>query len=121
MTASYSASLLEVRNPNLSAYSMSIPSEEVRIRPAPLPCAFDAPSTESFQIEGLVSIWVFSAGSAEVNSMTKSAKIFPFIVIFYFYRMSNSLSSMAHFINLPEVSGLCSTCFIGYSIGTSIV
>ena len=48
MTASYSASLLEVQNPNLSAYSMSIPSGEVKIRPAPLPCPFEAPSTESF-------------------------------------------------------------------------
>ena len=121
MTASYSASLLEVRNPNLSAYSMSIPYGEVRIRPALLPCAFDAPSTESFQMEGLVSVWVFSAGSAEVNSMTKSAKICPFIAVFGLYQMSNSLSFMAHFINLPEVSGLCSTCFIGYSVGTSIV
>ena len=52
MTASYSASLLDVWNPNLSAYSMSIPSGEVRIRPAPLPCVFEAPSTESFQVEG---------------------------------------------------------------------
>ena len=53
--------------------------------------------------------------------MTKSAKICPFIAVFGLYRMSNSLSSMAHFINLPEVSGLCNTCFIGYSVGTSIV
>ena len=51
MTTSYSASLLEVWNPNLSAYSMSIPFREVRIRPAPFPCAFEAPSTESFQVE----------------------------------------------------------------------
>ena len=50
MTASYSASLLEAWNPNWSAYSMSIPSGEVRIRLAPLPYAFEAPSTESFQI-----------------------------------------------------------------------
>ena len=121
MTASYSASLLKVRNPNLSAYSMSIPSGEVRIRPAPLPCAFDAPSTKSFLMEGLVSVWAFSAGSAEVNSMTKSAKIYPFIAVFGLYLMSNSLSSMAHFINLPKVFGLCNTCFIGYSVGTSIV
>ena len=56
MTASYSASLLEAWNPNLSAYSMSIPSGEVRIRPAPLPCAFDAPSTKSFQMERLVTV-----------------------------------------------------------------
>ena len=56
MTTSYSASLLEARNPNLSAYSMSIPSGEVRIRPAPLPCAFEAPSTKSFQIERSVVV-----------------------------------------------------------------
>ena len=56
MTGSYSASLLEARNPNLSAYSMSIPSWEVRIRPASLPCAFEAPSTESFQIERSVVV-----------------------------------------------------------------
>ena len=30
------------------AYSMSIPSGEVRMRPAPLPCAFEAPSIERF-------------------------------------------------------------------------
>ena len=48
MTASYSALLLKVLNRNLSAYSMSIPFGEVRIRPAPLPWAFEAPSTESF-------------------------------------------------------------------------
>ena len=50
MTASYSASLLEAWNPNLSAYSMSIPSVEVKINLAPLPCAFVVPSTESFQM-----------------------------------------------------------------------
>ena len=57
MTASYSASLLEVRNPNLSAYSMSIPSGEVRIRHTPLPCAFETPSTESFQAEKSIVVW----------------------------------------------------------------
>ena len=56
MTASYSASLLEVWNPNMSAYLMSMPYGEVKIRPAPLPCAFAAPSTESFQIERLVTV-----------------------------------------------------------------
>ena len=45
MTVSYLASLLEAWNPNLSAYPMSIPFGEVRIKPAPLPCAFVAPST----------------------------------------------------------------------------
>ena len=118
MTASYSASLLEAWNPNLNTYSMSIPYGEVRIRPAPLPCAFEAPSTESFQIGRSVGVL---AGTIEVNSMTKSARTCPFISVFGLYLMSNSLNSMAHFISLLEVSGLCSTCFIGYSVGTSMV
>ena len=92
MTASYSALLLEAWNPNLSTYSMSIPSMEVRIKPDPLPCAFVAPSTESFQMGRSVSAWVFSVGSAEVNSVTKSAKTCPFIVVFGLYMMSNSLN-----------------------------
>ena len=53
--------------------------------------------------------------------MTKSAKSCPFIAVFGLYLMSNSLSSMAHFISLPEVSGLCNTCFIGNYVGTSMV
>ena len=121
MTASYSASLLDVQNPNLSAYSMSIPSGEVRIRPAPLPYAFEAPSTESFQAERSAAAWASVSGSIDANSMTKSAKTCPFMAVFGLYQISNSLSSMAHFISLPEVSGLCNTCFIGYSVGTSIV
>ena len=56
-----------------------------------------------------------------MNSMTKSAKTCPFITVFGLYMMSNWLSSMAHFISLMEVSGLCNTCFIGYSVGTSMV
>ena len=56
MMASYLASLLEARNPNLSAYSMSIPSGEVRIRPALLPCAFVAPYTKSFQMGRSVGV-----------------------------------------------------------------
>ena len=49
--------------------------------------------------------------------MTKSAMICPFIIVFGLYLMSNSLSSMAHFINLSEVSGLCNTCFMGILLG----
>ena len=62
--------------------------------------------------------WVASAGSVGVNSMMKSAKIYPFIVVLDLYLMSNSLNSIAHFISLPEVSGLCSICLIGYSLRT---
>ena len=94
---------------------------EVRIKPAPLPCVFVAPSTESFQMGRSVGAGVFSTGSVGVNSMTKSAKTCPFSTVFGLYLMSNSLTSMAHFISLPEVSGLCNTCFIGYYVGTSMV
>ena len=52
------------------------------------------------------------ACSTEMNFMTKSAKTCPFIAFFGLYLMSNSLISMAHFISLPEVSGLCNTCFM---------
>ena len=65
--------------------------------------------------------WVASVGSAGVNSMMKSAKICPFIVVLSLYLMLNSLSSIVHFISLPEVSGLYSIYFIGYSVGTSMI
>ena len=69
-------------------------------------------------MERSVVVWASLAGSVDVNSMTKSAKTCSFIAVFGLYLMSNSLSSMAHFISLSEVSGLCNTCFIGYSVGT---
>ena len=40
----------------MSAYSMSFPSGEVRIKPALLPCAFVAPSTESFKMGRSVGV-----------------------------------------------------------------
>ena len=65
--------------------------------------------------------WVALVGSVGVNSMMKYAKICPFITVLDLYLMSNSLSSIAYFISLLEVSGLCSIFFIGYSVGTSMV
>ena len=65
--------------------------------------------------------WVVLIGSVEVNSMMKFAKTCPLIVVLGLYLMSNSLSSMSHFTSLPEVSSLCSICFIGCSIGISMV
>ena len=65
--------------------------------------------------------WVASVDTAGVNSMVKFARIYPFIVVLGLYMMLNSLSSIAHFISLLEVFGLYSICFIGYSVGTSIV
>ena len=121
MTTSYSASLLEVGKLNLRAYSTSIPFGEVRIRLAPLHWALAASSTDKLQMGRLGVSWVASAGSIGVNSMMKSTKICPFIVVLGLYLMSNSLSSIAHFISLPEVYVLCSICFIEYSVGTSMV
>ena len=99
----------------------SIPSEEVRIKPTPLLWALPTSSTDNLQRGRSDASWAISVGSAEVNSMMKSAKIFPLIVVLGLYLMSNSLSSMAHFTSLPEVSGLCNICFINCYIGISIV
>ena len=121
MTASYSASLLEAWKPNLRAYSVSIPSEEVKISPASLPWALAAPSMDNLQMGRSSASMVASVDCAGVNSMMKSTKICPFTVVLSLYLMSNSLSSIAHFISLPEVSGLCSICFIRYSVRTSTV
>ena len=121
MTASYLASLLEAWKPNLRAYSVSIPSGEVRISLAPLPWALATPSMDNLQMGRSGASWVASIDCAGVNSMMKYAKICHFTVVLGLYLMSNSLSSIAHFINFPEVSGLCSICFIGYSVWTSTV
>ena len=121
MTASYSASLLEAWKLNLRAYSVSIPSGEVRISPAPLLWALAAPSVDNLQMGRSGASWVAFIDSAGVNSMMKSAKIYPFTTILGLYLMSNSLSSIGHFVSLLEVSSLRSICFIGYSVGTSTV
>ena len=60
MTDSYSASFLEARNQNLRAYSLSIPSREVRISPAPLPCALTTPLTDNFPMGRSGASWVAS-------------------------------------------------------------
>ena len=62
-----------------------------------------------------------SIGFVEVNSMMKFAKTCPLIVVLGLYLMSNSLSSMAHFTSLPEVSGLCNIFFIRCFIGILMV
>ena len=121
MTASYSSSLLEAWKPNLRAYSLSIPFGEVRISLTPIPWALVAPSTDNLQMGRSGANWVASVDCAGVNSMMKSAKIYPFTAVLGLYLMSNSLSSIAHFISLPEVSSLCSICFIGYLVRTSTV
>ena len=124
MTASYSASLLEAWKPNRRVYSTSIPFGEVRIIPAPLHWALappPPPSPDNLQMGRSGVSWVAFVDTVGVNSMMKSTRICSFIVVLGLYLMSNSLSSIAHFISLPEVSGLCSICFIEYSVGTSTV
>ena len=117
--ASYSASLLEAWNPNLRAYSTSIPSGEVRIKHAPLMWALAALSTDKWRRSD--ASWAVSVGSAEVNSMMKSAKIFPFDRCSWLIPNVELAQLYAHFISLPEVSGLCNICFIGCYVGILIV
>ena len=105
----------------MSAYSTLIPSGEVRINPTPLPWSLATPFMDNLQMGRSDASWAVSIGSVEVNSMIKSAKIFPLIVVLVLYLMSNSLSSMAHFTSLPEVSGLCNIFFIGCYVGILIV
>jgi hypothetical protein len=44
----YSASLIDAKKFNLTAYSRINPSGEIKTAPAPDPFAFDAPSTNNF-------------------------------------------------------------------------
>ena len=90
----------------MRAYSVSIPSGEVRISLASLPWALAAQSTDNLQMGRSGASWVASVDCAGMNSMMKSAKICPFIAVLDLYLMSNSLSSIAHFISLLEVYGL---------------
>ena len=78
-------------------------------------------SMDNLQMGRLDASWVVSVGSVEVNSMMKSTKTCSLIVVLGLYLMSNSLNSMAHFTSLPELSVLCSICFIGCSVGISMV
>ena len=76
---------------------------------------------DNLQIGRSDESWVVSVGSIKVNSMMKSANTYPLIVVLGLYLMSNSLSSIAHFTSLPEVSDLCSICFIECYVGISMV
>ena len=82
------------------------------MRLASLPWALAAPSTDNLQMGRSGVSCVVSVDYAGVNSMMKSTKICPFTATLGLYLMSNSLNSIAHFINLLEVSGLCSVCFL---------
>ena len=104
---------------------MSIPSREVRIILAPLPWELAAPSMDNLQTSKSSAILVASVGCAGifkgVNYAMKFDKTCPLTAVLGLYLMSNSSRSMAHFISLPEASGLCNICLIGYSVKISIV
>ena len=85
----------------------------------------EAPSMDNLQMGKSGTNCVVSMGCARVfegvNFMMKYAKTYPLIAVLCLYLTSNSLSSMAHFISLSEVFGLCNICLIGCSIVISIV
>ena len=58
----------------MSAYSMLIPSREDRIKPAPLPWALVALSTDNLQMGRSDASRLVSVGSFEVNSMINVPK-----------------------------------------------
>ncbi|MFS7931158.1 hypothetical protein Hanom_Chr04g00352751 [Helianthus anomalus] len=117
--ASYSASLLELLNSSRSAYVTSVPSGSVRIRPAPDPSALEAPSVykdHGFSGALSASSVPFSSGI----STKKSAITCPFNGPLVRKVMLNAPNSIAHFAIRPETSGRRRTCWIFWSVRTSI-
>nr|GEU67344.1 hypothetical protein [Tanacetum cinerariifolium] len=78
ISTSYSASLLEAVNWNLSAYVNSFLSGLVSINPAPDPSTHDDPSMNSVYGSYGVSIIGVSGEASSDSSMRKSARIWPF-------------------------------------------
>ncbi|KAL2498092.1 putative ribonuclease H-like domain-containing protein [Abeliophyllum distichum] len=103
ITASYSASLLVAGNLKRKEYSSSSESGLIIIMPAPEPSLLDDPSTYIFHFV-LASSSSLDFGGA-VSSAIKSANACAFMAVVGLNSMSNSVSSIAHFNNLPKVSG----------------
>ncbi|GJS75348.1 hypothetical protein Tco_0725229 [Tanacetum coccineum] len=123
INASYSASLLVASNLNLMAYVNSAPSSFVNISPALESSTQDDPSVNKVYGSGSSSGSVMSSSgdSSSGRSIMKSANIFPLIAVLGLYWISYPSSSNFHFSILPEISELDKSCFIGWSVITTIV
>ena len=112
---SYSASLFDALNRRQNDCSIISPVGDLSCISIPDPCLDEAPSTCNFHV------WVFDlASSLGTSSMTKSASTYAFELVRGLYSMSYSLSSIAHFANLPNWLGLWSTVLKGCDVMTMI-
>ncbi|KAL2533611.1 Uncharacterized protein Adt_06962 [Abeliophyllum distichum] len=103
ITASSCTSLLVAGNSKRREYSSSFESGLIIITPAPEPLLFDDPSTYIFH-SVLASSSSLDFGG-EVSSTIKSTNAWAFMAVLGLNSMSNSVSSIAHFNNLLDVSG----------------
>jgi len=112
---SYSALLFDALNPRRNDCSIIPPVGDSSCIPIPDPCLDEAPSMCNFHV------WVFDlASSFGMSSMAKSASTCAFELVRGLYSMSYSLSSIAHFANLPDWLGLWSTNRKGCDVMTVI-
>ncbi|GKG26434.1 hypothetical protein Tco_0399580 [Tanacetum coccineum] len=105
------------------AYVNSTPYRLVSISLAPEPSIQDDPSVKRVQGSGASSGSVISSSgdSSSGRSTIKSANICPLIAVIGLYWISYPSSSNFHFSILPEISELDISCFIGWSVITTIV
>ncbi|KAL2513265.1 hypothetical protein Adt_18865 [Abeliophyllum distichum] len=103
ITTSYYALLLVVGNLKRREYSSSFESGLIIITPTLEPSLLDDPSTYIFH--SVITFSPFLDIGRAVSSVIKSANTWDFMAVLGLKSMSNSMSSIAYFNNLPEVSG----------------
>lgn len=120
--ASYSASLFEAVNLNLTTLWNLCPSGDMSMTYAREWWSLDEPSMYNFHAGALIvlggSTIPGSLIEGSVNSAMKFTSACPLIAIHGRYCMSNLLSSTAHFKSRPATSGFWSTCQSGWSVWT---
>lgn len=95
---------------------MRNPSGLFNMIPAPQPPFSTESSTWKFQTSGVEKTQVVFG----VNFAMKSARTWAFIALARTNLISYPLNSIAHLVNLPDRSGLCSVCRRGWFVGIMI-
>ena len=114
--ASYSTSLLGAGYYGWTLYFNSSPSGDCKTTPIPLVCSVDDPSTWMTHV--LTSSIMSKSSWLGVNSAMKSTRTCAFIAFLGWYLMSNSLSSIAHWISHPKAFNLFISILSGWSVIT---
>ena len=115
MRASYSALLLVAWNCRRDAYFRQSPFGDLKIISIPPTCCVDDPSTWTIHCGAPL---LFCWSLVGVNLAIKSASTWAFIASCGWYFTSNSLSSIAYWINCPIASNLFMAFLSGWSIMT---